>query len=273
MRNKQRLGELLIQQKLVSQDTIDQALHTQVGGNRRLGHILVRMRAITDDQLAETLSRQLDIPICDIASKFSPEVTGMIPRYLCRHYSVLPLALKNNNILELAMANPADEEAQNDLEHYTGKVIEPYLARHSDIDKEIPKRIPLGLRDFFSPRSNTRLTRIGVAVCLILVVLLGGFTFRYVQNTIYGTKSVTADSTIYKNHDLMLGFDKNGKINLLGRGAFAQGYYSVVFNDRVLLQAFLKSRQADLSDNQKSWIDWVITKEQDRGPAQSLTAN
>jgi hypothetical protein len=273
MTNKQRLGELLIQQELVSQDTIDQALRTQVSGNRRLGHILVRMKAITDDQLAETLSSQLDIPICDIASKFSPEVTGTVPRYLCRQYGVLPLALKSNNILQLAMADPADEEARNDLENYTGKVIEPYLARHSDIDREIPKRIPLGLKDFFSPRSNTRITRIGVAVCLILVVLLGSFTYQYIHNATYGTVSVAADSVIYKNHDLMLGFDNNGKINFLGRGAFAKGYYSVSFTDQVVLQAFLKSRQADLSDKQKSWIDRVIAKEQIRSPAKSLTAN
>lgn len=272
MTNKQRLGEILIQQKLVSQDIIDKALRTQVGGNRRLGHILVRMKAITDDQLVETLASQLDIPICDITSKFSPEVRGLIPRYLCRQYGVLPLTLQSNNILELAMADPADEEAQNDLEQYTGKVIEPYLARHSDIDREIPKRIPFGLKDFFSPRSNTMFTRIGVVVCLAFVVLLGGFTYRYIHDTLYGTISVTAESTIYKNHDLMLGFDKNGKINFLGRGAFAKGYYSVSFNDPVILHAFLKSRQTDLSDKQKSWLDWVIAKEQDRNPVNSLTA-
>ncbi len=273
MTNKQRLGELLIQQKLVTQDTIDQALRTQVGGNRRLGHILVRMKVITDDQLVETLASQLDLPICDIASRFSPEVCGTVPRYLCRQYGVLPLALKDNNILELAMANPADEEAKSDLENYTGKVIEPYLTRYSDIDREIPKRIPLGLKDFFSPRSNTRLTRIGVAVCLVLVVLLGSFTYRYIHNVTYGTISVTVDSTIYKNHDLMLGFDNNGKINFLGRGAFAKGYYSVSFNDQVVLSAFLKSRQVDLSDKQKSWIDWVLAKEQMRSPVKSLSAN
>jgi len=273
MTKKQRLGEILIQQKLVSQDIIDKALRTQVGGNRRLGHILVRMKAITGDQVVETLASQLDIPICDITSKFSPEVRGLIPRYLCRQYGVLPLTLQSNNILELAMANPADEEAQNDLEQYTGKVIEPYLARQSDIDREIPKRIPLGLKDFFSPRSNTRLTRIGVVVCLAFVVLLGSFTYRYIQDTLYGTISVTAESTIYKNHDLMLGFENNGKINLLGRGAFAKGYYSASFNEPIILCAFLKSRQEDLSDKQKNWLDWVIAKEQIRSPAKSLTAN
>lgn len=270
MASKQRLGELLVEQKLVSPEIVEQALRTQISGNRRLGYILVRMKAITEDQLVEILAGQLDITVCDIAGRFSPEVRGVLPRYLCRQYGVLPLALKSNNILELAMANPADGEAQNDLEQYTGKVIEPYLARHSDIEREI-SRIPLSLKDVFSPRSNTRLTRIGVALCLLLLALLGGFTYQYIQSNMYGTRSVTAESTIYKNHDLMLGFDKTGKINLLGRGAFAKGYYSASFNDPVILQAFIKSRQADLSDKQKTWIDWVISKEQNHGSPQSLT--
>jgi len=273
MTNKQRLGEFLVQEQLVSQDVIDQALRTQISGNRRLGHILVRMKAITDDQLVDTLASQLDIPICDITSKFSPAVRRLVPRYLCQQYGVMPLTLQSNNILKMAMSNPADAEAQNDLEHYTGKVIEPCLARQSDIDREILKRIPLGMKDFFSPSSCNRLTRVGVMVCLVLVVLLGATTYRYVRGTIYGTVSVTSDVTIYKNHDLMLGFDNNGKINLLGRGAFAKSYYSVTFNDQDVLHAFLESRQADLSDKQKSWLDWVGTKEQNRHPVKALTAN
>jgi len=106
MSGKPLLGELLIQQNLVSQDIIDTALRVQVGGNRRLGHILVRMKAITADQLAETLAEQMEIPITDVSRKFSREVSKILPRHLCRQYSVIPLALKENNILELAMANP-----------------------------------------------------------------------------------------------------------------------------------------------------------------------
>ncbi len=257
----QRLGDILIEKKILAQDILDQALRAQVGGNRRLGHILVRMKAITADQLAETLSGQLGIPICDIAGNFSAKVGKIMPRYLCRQYDVLPLTEKNNNILVLAMANPADTEAINDIENYTGKVIEPLLARQSDIEREIPKRIPLGLKEFFSPRSNTRNTRIAVAFCLALVTVLGGFTYRFYQNATYGTVTVSTESTLYKNHDLMLDFDKTGKITLLGRGAFAKGFYSVSFNDKELLHTFLRSKQPDLSDKQQSWTDWVLAKQ------------
>ncbi|NTU73776.1 hypothetical protein HGB07_06465 [Candidatus Roizmanbacteria bacterium] len=261
MPNKQRLGDILIEKEILSKDILDQALRAQVGGNRRLGHILVRMKAITADQLAETLSEQLGIPICNIGDKFSPKVKKILPRYLCRQYDVLPLAEKNNNILELAMANPADVEAIYDLENYTGKVIEPLLARHSEIEQEITRRISKGWKDYFSPQANTRITRIAVACCLALVIVLGGFTYRFYQTATYGTVTVSTESTLYKNHDLMLDFDKTGKITLLGRGAFAKGFYSVSFNDKEALHAFLRSKQSDLSGKQQIWTDWVLAKQ------------
>lgn len=267
MSNKQMLGELLVQQKFVSQETIDQALRTQVSGNRRLGSILIRMKVITDDQLAEALASQLDIALCDIDEQFSPAVRKIMPRYLCRQYSVLPLALKNNNILAVAMANPADKEAVNDIEDYTGRVVQPLLARYSDIDREISRRIPLSLQDVFSPRRSNNFTRLAVALCLVLIVLVGGATYNYIHYATYGTVSVTAEATIYKNHDLMLGVDKQGTFNLLGRAAFAESYYSVSFTDPVVLRSFLEARKKDLSDKQKSWLDWAITKaQQDASP-------
>ena len=267
MASRQLLGELLVQQNFVSQDIIDQALRTQVSGNRRLGHILVRMKVITDDQLAETLASQLGTTLCNIDEQFSSEVGKIVPRYLCRQYSVLPLAMKSNNILAVAMANPADEEAINDIEHYTGRVVEPFLARYSDIDREISKRIPLGIQDVFSPRLSTNFTRIGIAVCLALVIILGGVTYKYIHNSTYGTVSVTADATLYKNHDLILGVDKQGRFNLLGRAAFANSYYSVSFTDSKALHSFLDTRKEDLSDKQTSWLDWAITKAQENTPA------
>lgn len=105
------------------------------------------------------------------------------------------------------------------------------------------------------------MTKIGVSICLILILLVGNFTYKYIQTAKYGTLSVTSESTIYKNHDLMVGFDDSGKINLLGHGAFARGYYSVSFTNPEAFQAFLANRKSDLSDDQKSWLNWVLKEE------------
>ncbi len=255
---EQLLGDILIKQNLVTKDTIDQALRTQIGGNHRLGYILVRMKAITADKLVEVLSKQLDLPICDIPVSFSPSARKIIPRYLCRQYGVLPLSFKSDNILELAMANPSDHSARNDLETYTGKVIEPQLARLSDIEKSISKFIAFNIKDFFSPRFNTRVTRIAVASCLAMLLVLGIYTYNYVYENRYGTVTKTEASTRYKNHDLMLGYEINGQINFIGRGAYSQGHYSVTFPNEEVLKSFLDKRKSDLSEKQQEWLYWVI---------------
>ena len=258
MSNKQLLGELLISEGLVSQDTIQIALRVQVSGNRRLGHILVKMKAITADQLAEVLAKQLGTPIIQINEKFSSAVKNILPRYLCQQYGVLPLSLQANNILEVAMANPADNEAISDIESYTDKVVQPYLARNADINREIKRKIPLTSKDFLAPIASTWVTRSVATVALILVFSLGFFTFDYVKKARYGVISETATHTLYKNHDLILGVENNGKLTLLGRGAFSKGYYSVSFDNPNVLNAFIQSKEKDFSEEQRTWLSWAM---------------
>lgn len=258
MTPKPRLGELLVNGNLVSQETVDQALRLQIAGNRRLGHILVRMKAITDDQLAEVLASQLGTEITEVQHHFSPEVRKTIPRYLCNQYGVLPLQFKANNVLEVAMANPADQEAINDLEHYTGRVVEPRLARHSDIDREIPKRIPLGMKDFFSPKINTMTNRIVATIALVCVVSLGAYTFDYIKKVNEGTVSIASDMILYHNHDLTVAVDKKGSYSLQGHGTFADGLYKVEFSNVKNLEAFIQKRDRDFSGEQKGWLKWAL---------------
>lgn len=272
MASKILLGELLIQQNLVEQDTINDALRVQVSGNRRLGSILVRMGALSEDQLAEILATQLNIEITDIKKNFSTDVRSKLPRYLCRKYDTIPLRLKNNNILEVAMSDPSDNQAINDLEQYTGNVIEARLARHSDIAAGTAQLIPYSWNDFFSPQASTRFTRIAVAVCMVLIVVVGGFSYRYIYNAKYGTMTMTPETTMYKNHDLMLDFDTKGTINFNGRGAFAQGYYSTSFNNIDALNAFLAKKKPDFSENQQKWLTWVLNKTNKNMFSQSLAS-
>lgn len=271
MTSKPLLGEILVKQNLVPQETVDQALKLQVGGGRRLGHILVRMKAISDDQLAEILADQLSIPITSIEHSYSNEVKKTIPRYLCKQYAVIPLQFKKNNVLEIAMANPSDYEAINDLEHYTGKVIEPCLARHSDIEKEIPKRIPLGIKDIFSPQSNTLMTRAVATLALACAIGLGLYTYDYIDSAKKGTISASSGMTLYHNHDLTLAVDQKGSLSLQGHGAFAEGLYKAEFSNIRYLETFIEKRKNDFSDKQKNWLSWAL-QEIGKGNNKSLIA-
>ena len=261
MSDKKRLGEILVQENTVNQDTVNDALRVQVGGNRRLGHILLRMGALTEDQLTSTLSQQLQIPLTDPEEAFSPDAKRILPRYLCNKYGALPLQLKNNNILLTAMADPSDQEAISDIELYTEKVVEPCLSKQSEIEKAIKNNIPYSIKDFFNPQANTRLTRIAATAALLLTITLGVATYNYIHTAKYGTVSQSNASTIYEHHDLMIGFNNNnGKISLLGHSAFADGYYSVSFDNAVSLKSFLNTRQSDFSEQQNQWLNWVLTE-------------
>ena len=261
MTDKKRLGELLVQQGIVSNETVNDALRVQVGGNRRLGHILVRMKALTEDQLADILSQQMEIPLTDIDATFSSEVKQVLPRYLCRKYDVIPLSLQKNNIMLTAMADPSDHEAIMDIEHYTGMVVEPCLAKQSDISQAITKKISFSFKDTFTPQTSTCLTRTISLVALALVVVFGVMTYNYIQTEKYGATAHLTDSTIYKHHNLVLDFDKSGKINLSGRSAFASGYYSVTFNNLDTLSSFIGSRKDLFSSQQNKWLEWVLKEE------------
>ena len=91
MADKKRLGDLLVDSKLLTKTDLDKALRLQVGGNRRLGYLLIKMGFISEEQLHSVLSKQMDLPIVKVKKEFSSEVGTILPRYLCRKYSVIPL--------------------------------------------------------------------------------------------------------------------------------------------------------------------------------------
>lgn len=260
MTNPKRLGDLLVSKGLAKSEQIDEALRIQVGGNRRLGYILIKMGIITDDQLLEILSGQLDVAIIKIDDEFSPEVKNVLPKYLCQKYTVAPVAKEPNNILSLAMMDASDEAAIADIESYTGMVVKPMLAREKDISAAIRSHIPFTAKDIFNPYVYSRATKVTTAVSLVLLLIIGIGTYNYVQTEKYGTISVIGDSKTYKNHDLIVGVEANGKISLLGHGAYSKGFYSVTFNSAGPLQTFVEQKRKNFSEKQYDWLIWVIEK-------------
>lgn len=262
MTNKQRLGELLVQHGLVGQAQIDEALRLQVGGNRRLGYLLIKMGVLSDDQLLETLSVQLAMPIVDIANTFDPEVKRTLPRYLCRKYNVIPLRFGDLNLLQVGMSDPLDAEAIVDIENYTGRVVEPVLARQNNISAAIGRNIPLSLKDIFNPQVYNRFAKVATLFAAVLLLAVAALLFRYVQTEKYGTISVVENTRLYKNHDLIIGIEENGKASIFGHGAYATGYYSVTFANTEVLVNFVEQKRQNFSDKQYAWLSWVFSQAQ-----------
>lgn len=259
MANKQRLGDLLIDAKLITTADLEKALRLQVGGNRRLGYLLIKMGFISEDQLHSVLSRQMDLPIVTVAQEFNPEAQKILPKYLCRKYSVIPLSMGENNTLKMAMVDPSDAEAVYDIEKYTGKIIRPVLASKSDISSGIRTLIPWSLRDVFNSQTSTKLTAAVAALALLLIIITGAQFYRDRQQEQYGKVTTTPQSTTYENLELILGFQDNNNVSLLGRGAYSPGYYSVTFNDTSTLQKFIDSKKDDFSAKQLEWLSWAMT--------------
>lgn len=258
MKAKVQLGELLVTKKLVSQEQVNEALRLQVSGNRRLGYLLIKMGIITEEQLLNVLAEQLEIHKIDVDKEFMQEVERLLPRYLCRRYSVLPLRAEKNNVISLAMADPLDDEAINNIENYTGMVVRPSLVGHKDIAKAINRYIPFSLKEFFYLLTFNRAIKFTTTVAVILLLTSSLFLANYIYQEKYGTISITQDSTVYKNHDLMLGVERSGKISLLGRAARADGYYSVTFDKMETLKDFIEQKKNNFSDKQAGWLQWVI---------------
>ena len=260
MSAKKRLGEILIDSGLITAETCNRALRMQVGGTRRLGKILVKMGALTSDQLLETLATQFELPIVDIEQEYNPEAKGLLPRYLCSKYEVFPLGLEGKTVLRLAMADPSDNEAVTDIENFTGKAVQPCLARQGDIHEAITRHVGLSLRDIFNPQSYTRYAKVASSLALVLIILVAGFTYRFYIESKYGTVTRAAETTLYKNHDLMVGIERTGKAMLLGRGAYASGYYSISFDSTAALMKFIDSKKNDLSTDQYEWAQWAASR-------------
>lgn len=255
---KKRLGAILTDKGLATSEQVDEALRVQVGGNRRLGYILLKMGIISDDQLMDVLSQQMDVPIITIDQEYSSEVKSVLPKYLCQKYTVLPVSKGNSNILNIAMIDPSDDAAIADIEGYTGMVVKPMLARGNDIAAAINRYIPFSTKDIFNPQVYGRFAKVSTAVALVLLFVIGWASYRYILNEKYGTISVTADTTTYKNHDLMLGVEESGKISLLGHGAYTKGFYSVSFPAVDALKTFVEQKRKNFSDKQAEWLLWVI---------------
>lgn len=257
MAAKKRLGELILDQNLITETELNKALKLQVGGTRRLGYILIKMGFISEGQLQTILSDQLDLPIIDVATEFNPAIKKELPRYLCQRYSVIPLNTGENNTLKLAMVDPSDFEAVSDIEKYTGKIIQPVLASKSDITSNIRSKIPWSIHDVFNSQTSPYLTSGISIVALILITVIATQFYHEHQRNLYGEVKHSPKHTSYTHLELVLEFDAKNNISLSGRGAHAPGHYSVIFNDIHSMDTFLKAKKDNFSDRQLEWLNWA----------------
>src|SRR5258708_20440382 len=153
-----RLGHLLVAERLITEDQLKQALAEQKGRTEKLGSILARLGFITEEQLIGFLSRQYGIPSITLTNiDVDTETLRLVPAPIARKYEVLPVK-RIGGTLTLAMADPTNVFALDDIAFMTSLQILPVVAPQATIRKAIEKHYEGG-----QPSMNERLTEIADA--------------------------------------------------------------------------------------------------------------
>jgi type IV pilus assembly protein PilB len=141
-----KLGDLLLKAKLITQDQLDAALKSQREEGGKIGESLVRVGAVTENDITETLSQQFGVPSIDLASfEIDPAVVKIVPADVARKYGVLPVN-KTGATLTIAMGDPTNVFAMDDIKFMTGYNVEPVVASEVALRKAID-------RHYGTPRS------------------------------------------------------------------------------------------------------------------------
>lgn len=141
-RNRLRLGDLLIQQNVLTEEQLRAALQMQKGTNKKIGEILVEEGFITEEMIARALEAQMGLKTVQLRGLTVPrEIKKLIDVKLLKKYTVFAFEVDpyNANILHLAMADPLDMEAIDDIAIVTNMQIEPYIATRRDIRSAIDR--------------------------------------------------------------------------------------------------------------------------------------
>ena len=135
--NRKRLGDLLIDAGLINQEHLERALGVQKKTGERLGKVLINLGYMTEQYMIEVLEFQLGIPHVDLANMtINREVAASISVALAERYQVIPIK-KEGKKLTLAMVDPTNFFAVDDVRMVTGCEIEPVLAAEQEIMRAI----------------------------------------------------------------------------------------------------------------------------------------
>ena len=137
MKGRKRLGEMLIEAGKITPGQLEVALAAQKRSGERLGRILIKQGLITETVLLEVLVQNLGIPLIDLsATPPDKEAARLIPLSLAERHGVIPIR-KRGNRLTVAMADPTNFFAIDDLRMVTQCEIEPVMTMEADILKAI----------------------------------------------------------------------------------------------------------------------------------------
>src|SRR5262245_11906849 len=134
-----KLGELLLRHKLITKEQLDQALELQKSNNGKLGSNLVKLGFVTDEEIASVLSKQFGISPINLGRfEIDQTVLDLIPVEVARKYDLIPVN-RTGAVLTVAMADPTNIRAMDEINFICGYQVEPVVASDNAIRDAIDK--------------------------------------------------------------------------------------------------------------------------------------
>src|SRR6185295_1882130 len=139
-----RIGELLLKEKRITPEQLQQALNHQKGSGGKLGFNLVKMGLVRDEEITALLSKQYGVPSINLSEfELDPAVIKLIPPDTAHKYQIVPLS-RAGATLTIAMTDPTNVFAMDDIKFMTGYNVEPVVASEIAVVEAIQRYYPTG---------------------------------------------------------------------------------------------------------------------------------
>jgi type IV pilus assembly protein PilB len=135
-----KLGEMLVKAQLITDTQLDEVMKIQRREGGKLGSIVVRSGFCSDQDIVSFLGMQYGVPAADLEQwpPIDPGVIALIPRDLAQRHKVLPLQ-RTGNVLTLAMSDPTDIFAMDDVRFHTGYNVDPVVSSEMGLARAVEK--------------------------------------------------------------------------------------------------------------------------------------
>jgi len=140
MTKQPRLGDLLLESGAITEEQLSAALAEQKKSGLRLGETLLKMGVLTDGKLLDALSSQLKLQVFSLSRyRPMPEALRMVPEQVAKRLNTIPLSVEDGNTLLVAMSDPLDIIAQDEIRMITGMDIKLGLVSQSEIERNLER--------------------------------------------------------------------------------------------------------------------------------------
>ena len=138
-RQPKQLGQILLEQGLISEEHLQRALDEHRNTPKSLGRVLIDLGYIRERDLVRALAEQVGLEFVDLTEyRIDAAATALLPEALCRRYRALPIGEEDGKLL-VAMSDPANVYALDDIRTITGRDVRPVVATANDVEQSIQR--------------------------------------------------------------------------------------------------------------------------------------